>query len=91
MYGGRAQSHVDSDPRFPSSSGALGSWDLGGRWLYLSGLQFSPWTTQLICWGEDNTSLREHWGFPGNGHSLLLSCVGASGSGLFISHLPRTV
>lgn len=41
--------------------GILGPW---GRWLYLSGLQFSPWTTQLICWGEDNTSLREHRGFP---------------------------
>ena len=55
LYGGRARSHVDSDLRFPSSSGALGSWDLGGRWPYLSGLQFSMCKIWIrIHYDDDN-------------------------------------
>lgn len=42
MYGGRAQSDLDSDPRFLSSSGVLQPWDLGEGGPTSLGFDFHP-------------------------------------------------
>lgn len=42
MYGGGAQSHLESDLRFLSTSGALGAWDLGEGGPTSLGFDFLP-------------------------------------------------